>query len=63
MRDASDFLLKLASTYELLRDGWEYFGKGRIPALEETRRRKPLKATEERLGRAFDLLESLGLKG
>ena len=61
MNKVSDVVLELAATIIFLHDDWSYFGKGRISAVEETRKRKPLKATEERLGLASSLLHSLGL--
>ena len=61
MRDISDIVLELAATIVFLRDEWDYFGKGKTGAVEETRKRKPLKSTDERISEAQDLLQELGL--
>ena len=61
MKEVSDIVLELAATMVFLRDEWDYYGKGEISPIEETRTRKPLKATEERIGKAIDLLNDLGL--
>ena len=39
----------------------EYFGKDHISAVDETKSRKPRKATVERLAKATKLLRDLGL--
>lgn len=61
MNSVSDFVLELAATIVFLRDEWDYYGKGTIGPVEETRIRKPLKATDDRIERACTLLNSLGL--
>ena len=63
MRGVSDIVLELAATIVFLRDEWPYYGKGRTDAVEETKARKPLKATEERIGEALGLLRALRLDG
>ncbi len=62
MKDVSDVVLELAATIVFLRDEWDYFGKGTIGPVDETKARKPLKATEERIDKALDLLRDLGLR-
>ncbi len=68
MKYVSDFVLELAATVVFLRDEWHYFGKDKVAAadatdaaVEETKRRKSLKATPERLDKALALLRELGL--
>ena len=61
MKDVSDVVLELAATIVFLRDEWDYFGKGTIDPVDETKARKPLKATEERIDKALDLVRGLGL--
>ena len=63
MRGVSDIVLELAATIVFLRDEWSYYGKGKTDAVEETKARKSLKATEGRIGEALDLLGKLGLEG
>jgi len=62
MKPVSDVVLELAATIVFLRDQWRYFGKdkGRSP-IEETKARKSLKATDERIEKALVLLRDLGL--
>ncbi len=62
MKQVSDAVLELAATIVFLRDEWRYFGKdkGRSP-VEETKARKPLKATEKRIAEALALLRNLDL--
>lgn len=57
MERVSDIVLELAATVVFLRDD------GRYPdnAVAETKARKPLKATDERLGEALSLIRDLGL--
>jgi len=62
MRGVSDIVLELAATIVFLRDEWSYYGKGKTDAVEETKARKSLKATEGRIGEALDLLRTLGLE-
>ena len=62
MRGVSDIVLELAATVVFLRDEWSYYGKGKTGAVEETKARKSLKATEGRIGEALDLLGKLGLE-
>ena len=68
MKYVSDFVLELAATIVFLRDEWHYYGKNEVSAaeatdaaVEETKRRKVLKATPERLDKALALLSDLGL--
>ena len=68
MKYVSDFVLELAATIVFLRDEWHYFGKERVKAseathaaVEETKRRKPLKGTDDRIGKALTLLSEIGL--
>lgn len=68
MKHESDIALELAATTVFLRDGWYYYGKDKVAAadatgaaVEETTRRKSLKATPERLEKALALLRDLGL--
>ena len=60
-KGVSDVVLELAATIVFLRDEWDYYGKGTVDAVEETRKRKSLKATDERMEKALDLLSNLGL--
>lgn len=62
MRRVSDIVLELAATIVFLRDEWSYYGKGKTGAVEETKARKSLKATEGRIGEALGLLGRLGLE-
>ena len=57
MREASDVTLELAAAMEFLRN--QGFDGRDID--EELKARKPHKATEERIGRAHELLSGLGL--
>ena len=61
MGEVSDIVLELAATIVFLRDEWDYYGKGEIGPVEETKTRKPLKATDERIAKAKGLLCDLGL--
>ena len=61
MRDISDIVLELAATIVFLRDDWDYFGKENTCPVEETRKRKPLKSTGDRISEAQNLLHELGL--
>ena len=68
MKYVSDFVLELAATIVFLRDEWHYYGKDKVAAadatgaaVEETKRRKSLKATPERLEKALALLREFGL--
>ena len=61
MRKVSDIVLELAATVVFLRDEWDYYGKGETTAVEETKARKPRKATKERIDKAIALLRDLGL--
>ena len=56
-REASDIVLEIAATIVFLRDEGGYEER----AIEETKVRKPLKATEQRLSRARSLICGLGL--
>ena len=58
MQDVSDIVLELAATIVFLReeDGYVH------DAIEETKARKPLKATAERMKQALNLLRKLGLE-
>lgn len=60
-RGVSDVVLELAATIVFLRDEWDYYGKGTVDAVDETRKRKSLKATDERMEKALELLRNLGL--
>lgn len=55
--EASDIVLEIAATIVFLRDEGGY----KEQAIEETKVRKPLKATEQRLSRARSLICDLGL--
>ena len=57
MQEVSDIVLELAATIVYLRKEGGYGNK----AMEETKARKPLKATESRMGHALMLLSKLGL--
>ncbi len=59
---SSDIVLELAATMTFLHDEWDYYGKGETDEVEETRARKPLKATDERIDKAIALLCDLGLR-
>ena len=59
MRGVSDIVLELAATIVFLREEAGYSGD---QAIEETKARKPLKATEQRMERALALLSDLGLR-
>ena len=61
MKDVSDVVLELAATIVFLRDDWDYYDKGKTDPVDETKARKPLKATEERIDKALDLVRGLGL--
>lgn len=67
MKNESDIVLELAATAVFLRDQWHYYGKDKVAAdatdaaVEETKRRKSLKATPERLAKALALLREFGL--
>ena len=61
MKKASDIVLELAATIVFLRDDWDYYNKGKTDPVDETKARKPLKATEERIASALELLRGLGL--
>lgn len=54
---SSDIVLELAATIVFLREEGGYSDR----AIEETKARKPLKATDERLDKALSLLDALGL--
>ncbi len=62
MKDISDIVLEIAATIVFLRDEWDYFDKSRIDPVDETKARKPLKATDDRIGKALDLLRDLDLR-
>ena len=62
MRGASNIVLELAATIIFLRDEWNYYGKGKVDPVEETRARKSLKATDERIEKALKLIRVLGLE-
>ena len=62
IRGVSDIVLELAATIVFLRDEWNYYGKGRVDPVEETKARKSLKATKERIDTALDLIRALGLE-
>ena len=57
MEMVTDTVLELAATIVFLRDEGEYGEK----AIAETKARKSLKATPERLAKAFSLIRDLGL--
>ena len=57
MQGVSDIVLELAATVVYLREEGGYGQESK----EETKERKPLKATEERMDQALSLLNSLGL--
>lgn len=59
MQPCTDVVLELAATVAFLRDEGGYGEK----AVAETKVRKSLKATDERMGRAQSLLRDLGLAG
>ena len=59
MKNVSDIVLELAATIVFLREEAGYSGD---QAIEETRARKPLKATEKRIEQALALLSNLGLR-
>ena len=59
MRGVSDIVLELAATIVFLREEAGYPGNR---AIEETKARKPLKATEHRIEQAVALLDDLGLR-
>ena len=61
MKDISDIVLELAATIVFLRDEWDYYGKDRTDSVHETRKRKPLKATDGRISEAQQLLHELDL--
>ena len=61
MEKVSVTVLELAATIVFLRDDWDYYGKDRTDAVDEARMRKPLKATDERMSEALDLLRELKL--
>ncbi len=58
LQEVSDLVLELAAAIVFLREEWGYGPD----AEAETAVRKPLKATEERMGKALDLLSKLGLR-
>ncbi|MDE0059868.1 MAG: hypothetical protein OXI22_12960 [Defluviicoccus sp.] len=62
MQGVSDIVLELAATIVFLRDEWPYYGKGKTDAVEETKARKSLKATEKRIEEALGLIRALGLE-
>ena len=59
MQGVSDIVLELAATIVFLREEAGYPGDR---AIEETKARKPLKATEHRIEQARALLDDLGLR-
>ena len=59
MRGVSDIVLELAATIVFLREEGGYPGD---QAIKETKARKPLKATDQRIDRALALLTDLGLR-
>ena len=61
MKGVSDIVLELAATVVFLRDEWDYYGKEKVGPVDETKARKPLKATDERMAQALALLDALGL--
>ena len=61
MKQVSDIVLELAATIVFLRDDWDYFDKPRTTAVQETKARKSLKATDERIAKALKLLCDLDL--
>ncbi len=68
MKNESDIVLELAATIVFLRDDWHYYGKQKVSAdedikaaVEETRKRKSLKAQGGRLDKALALLRDLKL--
>ena len=61
MKQVSDIVLELAATIVFLRDDWDYYDKPNISAVEETKTCKSLKATDERVAKAINLLRDLGL--
>lgn len=61
INDVSDLVLALAATIVFLRDEWDYYGKGKISPVDETRIRKPLYATDDRIAQACTLIDDLGL--
>ena len=62
IRGASDIVLELAATIVFLRDEWNYYGKGEVNPVEETKARKSLKATDERIEKALKLIHALDLE-
>ena len=58
MQEVSDIVLELAATIVFLREEGGYVHD----AIEETKARKPLKATAERMKQALNLLRKLGLE-
>ena len=59
MASASDIVLELAATIVFLREEAGYLGD---QAIEETKARKPLKATDQRIDQALALLDDLDLR-
>ena len=55
MEKASVIVPELAASIVLLRDDWDHYGKGKTDAVDETRMRKPTKATDERISEALYL--------
>ena len=62
MKGASDVVLELAATIVFLRDEWDYYGKEKIDEIQETKSRKPLKATDNNIEKAIALLKDLCLQ-
>ena len=54
-------VLEIAAAIVMLHDDWWYYGRDRIGAVDEVRRRKPLTANRERIDRALSLLRQLSL--
>lgn len=61
IKGISEIVLELAATIVFQRDEWDCFGKDKTSPVEETRKRKPLKATDGRMSGAQNLLHELGL--
>ncbi len=63
MKDASDVILELAATIVFLEREWDYYRKGEVSAVEETKARKSLKATDKAIAKALELLRLLDVRG
>jgi len=57
----SDVALEIAATVVFLHDHWDYFGKPKVSAIDETKRRKSVRATDKGIAEAIEMLHRLGL--